>query len=41
MEVERQDPEAVAFFQAQKNAQATRSQNTLALRQMHRSKRYK
>eukprot|EP00953_Heterococcus_sp_UTEX-ZZ885_P005330 3345-Heterococcus_DN1.PRE.2 len=37
MEVERQDPEAVAFFQAQKNAQATRSQNALALRQMHSS----
>ncbi|KAG5185935.1 kinesin-like protein [Tribonema minus] len=44
MEIERvrsRDPDAVAFFAAMKNAHATKNQNTLALRQVHRSKRHK
>jgi len=42
MEMERimsQDPESLAFFQAQKTRIATKNQNSLALRQMHKNKR--
>ena len=42
MEIERitaQDPESLAFFQAQKTKRANMTQNAVALKQLHRNKR--